>query len=682
MHLGGLIPPTNARLSRRSPWNGRPLFARIKGRLIQRAAGAVVIFGFCRVSRGQALTFTDPSDPSSPIDAPEGAVENQPVDISLPTDAAVPIEVEISEDLPSGNADADASRRRILIGSQRDPAAYRVRQRRDWTPIDEQSAQKPKHRREGRKTAERGEGSEVRGQGSEVRGQGSEVRGQGSEVRGQGEVASGQKTVASNLPIPNPQSQIPNPQSPIPNPSVGSSVELPNPPADNPSSPAPPFSPLSAGPAPLDSTSELISTLAAALAKPGTAMAKPSARDKLSPEMEDELDRAMGGASMDDLLEAGAKSDEPIFEPGSVQVGRVVAIRRDDVFVEFAGRQQGIVSLRQMDVPPTPGATVQVVVERLNPEDGLYELGVPNKAVQVDDWSDLIEGAMIEVHVTGHNAGGLECEVNHIRGFIPVSQIALYRVEDIAPFVDQRMACIITEADPDRRNLVLSRRAVLEREREQVRKQLLESLQPGQIRDGVVRKLMDFGAFVDLGGVDGLIHVSQLAWGRVKHASDVLQEGQQVKVRVEKIDPETGKISLGYRDLMESPWTAAAMKYPPNTIAKGKVTKLMDFGAFVEVEPGIEGLVHISELSHKRVFRCSDVVKEGQEVEVMVLSVDSEAQRMSLSMRQLSEPPAPVKKEEDISESAPAKSKKSNKPTDPLLGGLGRKTGERFGLKW
>jgi small subunit ribosomal protein S1 len=397
--------------------------------------------------------------------------------------------------------------------------------------------------------------------------------------------------------------------------------------------------------------------------------------------MEDELDRAMGSDSMDALLDLGAKGDQATFEPESLQSGRVAAIRRDDVFVEFGGREQGIVSLRLFDVPPQVGTQVQVVVQRLNPEDGLYELSLPNKAIQVDDWSDLAEGMLVDVRVTGHNTGGLECEVNHIRGFIPVSQIALHRVEDLAQFVEQRFTCLITEANPERRNLVLSRRAILEREQEAARQQMLASLRPGQIFDGVVRKLMDFGAFVDLGsGVDGLLHISQLAWGRVKHPSDVLKEGQAIKVRVEKINPDTGKISLAYRDLQESPWTAAASKYPPNTVARGKVTKLMDFGAFVEVEPGVEGLVHISELSHKRVFRCSDVVKEGQDVEVMVLSVDAEARRMSLSMKELSAPPEPEKKEEPA-EAAATKPKKS-KPSGPLLGGIGRKTGDKYGLKW
>ena len=198
---------------------------------------------------------------------------------------------------------------------------------------------------------------------------------------------------------------------------------------------------------------------------------------------------------------------------------------------------------------------------------------------------------------------------------------------------------------------------------------------------------MAFGAFVDIGGVDGLLHVSQLAWGRVNHPSEVIAEGQQIRVRIEKINPETGKISFAYRDLLENPWTQASQKYPPNSIVQGKVVKIMDFGAFVELEPGVEGLIHISQLSHKRVFRCTDVVKEGQQVEVMVLSVDQNAQRISLSIKALSQP-EPTKKEKEKAEqeaaeaaAGPSKPKKPEKEL-PLTGGLGKSTGAKFGLKW
>ena len=538
------------------------------------------------------MTLTDPSNHVDPIEAPEGAVENQPITASQPADSP---DQSLAEE-------AAVARRRILIGSQRDPAAYRARQKRDWTPVEEDG---------GRKAEGGGRKAE--------------------EATDSGQSASVHDLSSALRPPPSALDQ-----SPIPNPSL----DLPTL-APRPSPLAPPW------------------------------------------DIEAELSRAMGDASMDELLGGGESSGEETFEANSLQSGRVVAVRRDDVFVEFGGRQQGILSVRQFDVPPRPGAVVQLVVLRLNPEDGLYELSLPNKAVQVDDWSDLVEGSLVEVRVTGHNTGGLECEVNHIRGFIPISQVSLYRVEDLAPYIDQRLTCAIVEADPERRNLVLSRRAVLEREKEQAREQMLKSLRPGQIHDGVVRKLLDFGAFVDIGGIDGLLHVSQVAWGRVKHPSDVLKEGQAIKVRIEKVDPETGKISLAYRDLLESPWTAAAQKYPPNSVVRGSVTKLMEFGAFVELEPGIEGLVHISELSPKRVLRASDIVKEGEQVEVLILSVDPEAQRISLSMKALAATSEPAKKEDSASEATTAKSsKKSTKPTGPLLGGLSRKTGDRFGLKW
>jgi predicted RNA-binding protein with RPS1 domain len=578
------------------------------------------------------LSSFDPASQASPTDAAESTAESQPTNITPSSDAT-------AQTGQSAAQDAEVRRRQILIGSQRDPVAYRARQRRDWTPVDSQQPKKSQGRKD-RETKE-------------------------PEAAGKGEAKrSGNQTTAATA------GKEPGPGNSAPNRSLPPSL---------PSAPAP----VVAAPEVLSQPSapELASQIVAAIGIPQAHVPRPSVRDSLSSDMEDELNRAMGDASMDDLLGAGPSGGETSLELESLQTGRVVAIRRDDVFVEFGGREQGIVSLQLLDTPPEVGSELKVVVQRLNAEDGLYELSLPNRAVQVEDWSDLSEGMLVDAQVTGHNTGGLECEVNHIRGFVPVSQIALHRVEDLAQFVGQRFTCVITEANPERRNLVLSRRAVLEREREETRQQVLESLRPGQIRDGVVRKLMDFGAFVDLGGVDGLLHISQLAWGRVKHPSDVLQEGQAIRVRVDRVDPETGKISLAYRDLMDSPWTTATTKYLPNTVVHGTVTKLMDFGAFVEVEPGIEGLVHISELSHKRVFRCSDVVKEGQQVEVMVLSVDPEAQRMSLSMKELSAPPEPEKKEDDVGEPAPSK-KKHQKPTGPLLGGIGKKTGDRFGLKW
>jgi len=411
----------------------------------------------------------------------------------------------------------------------------------------------------------------------------------------------------------------------------------------------------------------------------------PNIRDRLSADLEAEFQQALADQPLDDLMTAGEEiTKQPMLESDSRHTVRVVMIRREDVFVELGGREQGILPLKQFDEPPEVGAEVQVRVVRYHREDGIYELARAGVAASVADWADLEEGMLVEARVTGHNTGGLECDVNHLRGFIPASQIALYHVDDLSEFVDQKLTCLVTEANPRRRNLVLSRRAVLEREREEARRTLLESLEPGQVREGVVRKLMDFGAFVDLGGVDGLLHISQLAWGRVKHPSEVVHAGQQIRVKIESVDRETGKISLAYRDLLESPWSNIEMKYPVTSTVHGRVTKLMEYGAFVELEPGVEGLVHVSQLSHKRVWRVSDVVKEGEEVDAVVLSVDEEAQRISLSMKDLIEEPKPVDKDKSPEAQEPAPSpKRRQQPTKPLRGGLGRSPGgQEFGLKW
>ena len=410
--------------------------------------------------------------------------------------------------------------------------------------------------------------------------------------------------------------------------------------------------------------------------------AVPNIRHKLPLELELEVEMALGGMSLDEVLDPAADASLADLEPEAKLQGRVASIHRDNVFVDLGRRNQGVLSLRQFAERPEPGAVVEVVVHRFDPEEGLYQLIMPGGAVDVADWSQLAQGVIVQARITGHNKGGLECEVNHIRGFIPAGQVSLYRIEDFAPLVGESMVCLVTEANPDRRNLVLSRRAVLEREKEEAKTKMMAELAEGQVRDGTVRSLQDYGAFVDLGGVDGLLHVSQLSWQRVKHPSEVLTVGQPIKVKIKKIDPETGKISLAFRDLTENPWTTASQKYPVTSTHEGTVTKIMDFGAFVELEPGIEGLIHISELSHGRVWRASDVVSVGQEVEVKVLSVDTEQQRISLSMKALMAKPEPAKKEkaETPEPEAPAAPLPQFKGT--LKGGTGRSSGgEQFGLK-
>jgi small subunit ribosomal protein S1 len=256
----------------------------------------------------------------------------------------------------------------------------------------------------------------------------------------------------------------------------------------------------------------------------------------------------------------------------------------------------------------------------------MWSSPVPGASLVASKWTDVAEGSLVEAKITAANTGGLECEVAGTRGFIPASQVAMYRIENFGDYVGQKLVCVVTESNERRGNLVLSRRAVLEREKEESKKALLAELEPGQMREGIVRKLQDFGAFVDIGGVDGLIHISQMSWERVKHPSEVLAEGQKVRVRVEKIDHETGKIGLSLKNPEEHPWTGIEQKFPVGSTVRGPVSRIAQFGAFVKLAPGVEGLIHISELAHHKVFRVENVVKEGEEVECKVLSVDTEAQ--------------------------------------------------------
>jgi predicted RNA-binding protein with RPS1 domain len=409
----------------------------------------------------------------------------------------------------------------------------------------------------------------------------------------------------------------------------------------------------------------------------------PNIRAPLGADLEQELSAAMGDLSLDEMLSGtGTAAAAPELETESRQHGKVVSVHRDNVFIDLGSQRQGILTLRSFTETPQPGMVVEVQIARFDPAEGLYELVLPGGAISVQDWSQISEGMVVEARVTGHNKGGLECEVNQLRGFIPASQCSLYRVEDLSQFVGQKLRAVVTEINPERQKLVLSPRAVMERDKAEAKTKLLTELEVGQTREGVVRSLQEFGAFVDLGGVDGLIHISQLSWDRIRHANEVLELGQKVKVKVQKIDQATGKIGLAFRDLADNPWAQAATKYSPRSTVQGTVTRLMEFGAFVRLESGIEGLIHISELSHRRVFRVSDVLQEGQQVEVLIVSVDAQQQRISLSLKALEARQAPAAKPEDEAPEpeAPAPTRRSNAS---LKGGIGGKSGgDKFGLKW
>jgi small subunit ribosomal protein S1 len=409
----------------------------------------------------------------------------------------------------------------------------------------------------------------------------------------------------------------------------------------------------------------------AAPEKPGQNEFGPGIRVRnLDRDIEAELEAALGGMSDRDMYgDLAAKPNRPTAAPeGGHKVATVVAVRGNDVFLQIpGGRSEGVLPLAQFDAgPPAIGTKVEIDIEGYDNENGLLVLTRKGAAVQAD-WSTVAIGMVVEARVTATNKGGLSVDVNGIRGFMPISQIDLYRVEDTEQFINQRLKSLVVEVNPQERNLIVSRRALLEKEREENRDRLWNELEEGQEREGIVRSVRDFGAFIDLGGVDALLHVSDMSWARVKDPTQVVQSGQKVRVRVMKIDRERRKVAVGMKQLMQSPWDAAGMNYPPKTIVKGKVTRIMDFGAFVEVEPGIEGLVHVSELAPHRVQRVRDIVQPDQEVTVMVLRTDPAQRKMALSIKA-----AQAQGTLDEAEDQPAAQERPARPRKVTLrGGLG-----------
>jgi predicted RNA-binding protein with RPS1 domain len=412
----------------------------------------------------------------------------------------------------------------------------------------------------------------------------------------------------------------------------------------------------------------------------------PNVRGPLSSDLERELEAAFDEADLNKLLVGDSNLKVGIgLEEGQRYTGRVIKIHNENVFIALGGPDEGVVPLLQFHNAPKVGDQVDCVIRGFNAEEGMYNIGIPGEAVSVSDWADIDEGSVVEAKVESANTGGLACKVGNIDGFIPMSQIADYRVETPADFVGQKLLCVVTESSPRRGNLVLSHRAILEREKEEKKKDRLAKLEVGQAYDGVVRKVMDFGAFVDIGGLDGLIHVSQLSWERIKHPSEVVKEGDKIKVRIERVDPDTGKIGLSYRSLQDHPWENIDAQFPIGTVVHGTVSRIANFGAFVKLATGIEGLIHVSELANRRVTNVGNIVQEGQPVEVKILSVDKESQRIGLSLKQAAAPAEEeaASAEAQAVEATPAPKPSVKKRSEPLKGGMDRPTGgEGFGLKW
>jgi small subunit ribosomal protein S1 len=333
---------------------------------------------------------------------------------------------------------------------------------------------------------------------------------------------------------------------------------------------------------------------------------------------------------------------------GTVVRGRVVEVGSDSVLIDVGLKAEGRVSLREFGAPgqPSPlsvGDEVEVYVERLEDRNGEAVLS-REKARREEAWNVLEtsfkEAKKVGGYIVGRVKGGFTVDLGGALAFLPGSQVDIRPVRDATGLMGEKHEFQILKMDRRRGNIVVSRRAVLEESRAEQRNELVASLREGQVLDGVVKNITDYGAFVDLGGVDGLLHVTDIAWRRINHPSEALSIGQQVKVQVIRFNAETQRISLGMKQLLADPWDGVQAKYPVQAKFKGRVTNITDYGAFVELEPGIEGLVHVSEMSWvKKNVHPGKIVSTSQEVEVMVLDVDPDKRRISLGLKQCLENP-------------------------------------------
>jgi small subunit ribosomal protein S1 len=333
------------------------------------------------------------------------------------------------------------------------------------------------------------------------------------------------------------------------------------------------------------------------------------------------------------------------FEEGDVVNGKVVRIDKDEVLVDIGYKSEGVIPSNELSIRKSvdPAEEVELGEEVdalvLTKEDAEGRLVLSKKRARFEKaWRRIeiaaesgepVEGGVIEVV-----KGGLILDLG-VRGFLPASLVDIRRVHNLDEFMGQTLECKVIELNRSRNNVVLSRRAVLEEERKEVREQILGKLEPGQVVEGKISNIVDFGAFVDLDGIDGLIHISELSWSHVNHPSEVVAIGDTVRIKVLDIDRDRQRISLGLKQTQEDPWQRVVSTHRPNDVLEGTVTKVVAFGAFVEILPGVEGLVHISELADHHVENPSEVVEPGTKLNVKILEIDEERRRLSLSIKRV-----------------------------------------------
>ncbi len=348
---------------------------------------------------------------------------------------------------------------------------------------------------------------------------------------------------------------------------------------------------------------------------------------------------ALGGlatAQVDEMYEGSVKD----FTPNAIIRGTLLRVVNEDVMVDIGYKAEGVVPLYEFEEGEEPeiGSEVEVLIEGLDENQSLYLLSM-RKASRLRGWERLVqshgEGDIIKGMATRKIKGGLLLDVEGVPVFLPASQIDIRRVPDVNVFIGRDLECKIIKIDRERMNVVVSRRKLLEERRNTLRDEVLKTLEEGQVRQGVVKNIADFGAFLDIGGVDGLLHITDMSWGRVNHPSEVVKLEEKLEVKVLRFDRERNRIALGLKQLEASPWEEIERKYPIGGRVTGEVVNIMPYGAFVKLEDGIEGLVHISEMSWtRRINHPSELVEIGQGVEVVVLDIDKDKQEISLGMKQ------------------------------------------------
>jgi small subunit ribosomal protein S1 len=370
---------------------------------------------------------------------------------------------------------------------------------------------------------------------------------------------------------------------------------------------------------------------------------------------------------------APADPDQPEeVGPGSIVTGTVQQIHGDDVFLNAGLMADVLLSLKHIPegTKAEVGGTMRVVIESID-GDGLFRARLPEAKTKTGgNWDGLAVGQVVDCQVTGTNKGGLQITVSSLKGFLPASQVDLGYVSDLEQYVGQTMTVQITEVKPKKRNLVVSRRALLQAERESMQADFWTTIEVGQDFTGTVKTIKKYGAFVNLGPIDGFLHVGEISWSRISHPNEVLNDGQEIQVRILKMDKEKNRISLGMKQLVQNPWQGLGEKYPSERIVPGKVTRIADFGAFIELEPGVEGLVHISELAWRRVGSVAEVLSVGDERDFQVLEVDQKRKRVSLSLKALEKKPESARKD-----SAEEPARAPCTPNPDLRGGMGGQSG-------